>query len=142
MPRRGLGIDPRIAALVGMAALFAGASRALLTTVIFAFETTGQPAGLLPLLGACTAAYLVSAIMMRNTIITEKIARRGVRGPSQYKADYLERILVGDACERDVVTLRADQTIGEVRAWIARDTPKSSIKAIPSWAPRARCSGC
>ena len=126
-----LGIDPRIAALVGMAALFAGASRALLTTVVFAFETTGQPAGLLPLLGACTAAYLVSAMMMRNTIMTEKIARRGVRVPSEYKADYLERILVGDACEHDVVTLGADQTIGEVRAWIARATPESQHQGYP-----------
>src|SRR6202020_897533 len=54
------GIDPRIAALVGMAAIFAGSARALLTAVVFAFETTGQPAGLLPLLGGCTAAYLIS----------------------------------------------------------------------------------
>jgi CIC family chloride channel protein len=43
-----LGIDPRIAALVGMAAMFAGASRALLASVVFAFETTRQPIGLLP----------------------------------------------------------------------------------------------
>src|SRR3546814_7631278 len=62
-----LGVNPNVAALVGMAAIFAGASRALLTTVVFALETTGQPAGLLPLLGACTAAYLVSALMMRRS---------------------------------------------------------------------------
>ena len=47
----GLGVDARIAALVGMAAIFAGASRALLASVVFAFETTRQPIGLLPLLG-------------------------------------------------------------------------------------------
>ncbi|TCV97771.1 voltage-gated chloride channel [Luteibacter rhizovicinus] len=68
----GLGIDPRIAGLVGMAAMFAGASRALLTAVVFAFETIAQPAGLLPLLGGCTAAYLLSALFMRHTIMTEK----------------------------------------------------------------------
>src|SRR5205823_11310458 len=50
-----LGIDVRIAALVGMAAMFAGASRALLASVVFAFETTRQPIGLLPLLSGCTA---------------------------------------------------------------------------------------
>src|SRR3546814_6051762 len=55
----GMHIDPRIAALVGMAAIFAGSSRALLTAVVFAFETTRQPACLLPLLGGCTAAYLI-----------------------------------------------------------------------------------
>ena len=41
-----------------MAAMFAGASRALLASVVFAFETTRQPLGLLPLLGGCTAAFL------------------------------------------------------------------------------------
>src|SRR5512132_3231869 len=61
-----LGVDPRIAGLVGMAAMFAGASRALLTSIVFAFETTLQPLGLLPLLGGCTAAYLVSLFRMRH----------------------------------------------------------------------------
>lgn len=112
----GLGIDPRIAGLVGMAAIFAGASRALLTSVVFAFETTQQPHGLLPLLGGCTAAYLVSALTMRNTIMTEKIARRGVRVPTEYAADYLEQVAVGDACSREVVSLRTSDALGDVRS--------------------------
>ncbi len=82
----GLGIDPRIAALVGMAAIFAGASRALLTSVVFAFETTRQPIGLLPLLGGCTAAFVISSLMMRYTIMTEKLARRGTHVPTEYIA--------------------------------------------------------
>ena len=110
-----LGIDPRIAGLVGMAAIFAGASRALLASVVFAFETTQQPAGLLPLLGGCAAAYLVSALIMRNTIMTEKIARRGVRVPTEYQADYLEQVLVRDACSRDVVSLRTSDELGDIR---------------------------
>jgi H+/Cl- antiporter ClcA len=125
------GIDPRIAALVGMAAIFAGASRALLTAVVFAFETTGQPAGLLPLLGGCTAAYLISALMMRNTIMTEKIARRGVRVPSEYAADYLDQVAVGDACSRGVVTLRTTQTLGEVRHWLNEGSPEAQHQGFP-----------
>ncbi len=111
------GIDPRIAGLVGMAAIFAGASRALLASVVFAFETTLQPLGLLPLLGGCTAAYLVSCFLMRNTIMTEKIARRGVRVPSEYAADYLDQLWVKDVASRDVVTLRAADTLAAVRGW-------------------------
>ena len=114
-----LGVDPRIAGLVGMAAIFAGASRALLTSVVFAFETTGQAHGLLPLLGGCAAAYLVSALAMRNTIMTEKIARRGVRVPTEYSADYLEQVLVRDACSRGVVSLRTSDELGEVRRRLA-----------------------
>ena len=74
----GAAVDVRVAALVGMAAIFAGASRALLASVVFAFETTQQSMTLLPLLGGCTVAVprLVSHLM-RNTIMTEKIVRRG-----------------------------------------------------------------
>src|SRR6476660_5289174 len=89
-----LGVDIRIAALVGMAALFAGASRAMLASVVFAFETTLQPLGLLPLLGGCSASFLVSCYLMQNTIMTEKIARRGIRVPSEYAADFLDQVLV------------------------------------------------
>ncbi len=75
------GLDLRIGALVGMAALFAGASRAFLASVVFAFELTHQPLGLLPLFAGCAASYLVSCLLMRNTLMTEKISRRGVLVP-------------------------------------------------------------
>jgi chloride channel protein, CIC family len=126
-----LGVDPRIGALVGMAAMFAGASRALLASVVFAFETTRQPLGLLPLLGGCSAAYLVSCLLMKHSIMTEKIARRGVRVPSEYAADYLEQVLVRDAALRDVVTLRATQTLAEVRGWLASSAPGSGHQGFP-----------
>ncbi|HEV2719341.1 MAG TPA: chloride channel protein [Thermoanaerobaculia bacterium] len=113
-------IDPRISALVGMAAMFAGASRALLASVVFAFETTLQPLGLLPLLGGCTAGYLVSALLMRNTIMTEKLARRGVRVPAEYAADFLDQISVGAACTHDVIALREDQTAADVHDIVAK----------------------
>jgi H+/Cl- antiporter ClcA/predicted transcriptional regulator len=113
-----IGIDPRMAGLIGMAAMFAGASRALLASVVFAFETTLQSSGLLPLLGGCTAAYLISSMMMKHTIMTEKIARRGLHVPSEYAADHLSRTLVHDAVMRQVTTLRAEQTIEDVRAWM------------------------
>jgi CIC family chloride channel protein len=113
------GIDPRICALVGMAAMFAGASRALLASVVFAFETTLQPIGMLPLLAGCTAGYLVSSMLMRNTIMTEKLARRGVRVPSEYAADFLDRINVADACSRNTHTVNVNATIGEVHGMLA-----------------------
>ncbi len=126
-----LQVDPRIAALVCMAAIFAGASRAFLTSVVFAFETTQQPHGLLPLLGGCAAAYLVSGLMMRNTIMTEKIVRRGVRVPSEYAVDHLERIHVGEACSREVVSLQATQALGEVRRWLQSGEAAASHQGYP-----------
>lgn len=136
-----LHVDPRLAALVSMAAIFSGASRALLTSVVFAFETTQQPHALLPLLGACTAAYLISGLMMRNTIMTEKIVRRGVRVPSEYSADYLDQVLVRDACSRDVVSLQANQRIAAVRDWIGTDLADAKHQGFPVLDADARLIG-
>jgi CIC family chloride channel protein len=79
-----LHLDPHAMALVAMAALFAGSSRALLTSVLFALEATKQPLGLVPLLGCCSIAYLVSSLAMKNSIMTEKIIRRGLKVPHEY----------------------------------------------------------
>ena len=126
-----LGVDERVAALVGMAAMFAGASRALLASVVFAFETTRQPMSLLPLLGGCTAAYLVSAMTMRNTIMTEKIARRGLRVVTDYTADFLAQVLVSAAAAAPVVVLRADDTLESVRKWIGKHAEGSAHQGFP-----------
>ena len=125
------GIDPRVAALVGMAAMFAGASRALLTSAVFAFETTLQPMGLLPLLGGCSAAYLVSCLGMRHTIMTEKIARRGIRTPAEYMADALDQIVVRSVASTAVIALQAEDTVEEVRQWIASGAEGSSHQGFP-----------
>jgi chloride channel protein, CIC family len=136
-----LGVDARVAALIGMAAMFAGASRALLASIVFAFETTLQPLALLPLAAGCVAAFLVSALLMKDTIMTEKIARRGVRVPVDYVADYLDSILVGEAASSDVVSLQANQTLGEIRDWIAQRGPGSTHHGFPVLDQRLRLVG-
>jgi len=125
------GIDVRIASLVGMAAMFAGASRAVLASAVFAFETTLQPLGLLPLLAGCTASYLVSCLLMRHSIMTEKIARRGVRVPVEYSADFLDQILVNDVGAKTIVSLKAEDTLGGVRGWLHSNAPGTSHQGFP-----------
>lgn len=89
-----LKISIPMAALIGMSSMFAGASRAYLTSITFALEATMQSNALLPLLGACTASYLVSFFFMENTIMTEKIARRGIYTPDSYEPDILRSLTV------------------------------------------------
>lgn len=125
------GVDPRMAALVGMAAIFVGASRALLTSIVFALETTHQSSGLLPLLGGCAAAYLISSLVMRNTIMTEKITRRGVRVPSEYAADYLEQVLVSSAMSDGVVSLRTSDELAGVRSWLQAGSEDAHHQGYP-----------
>ena len=124
-------VDPRIAALVGMTAIFAGASHALLAAIVFTFEITRQPFGLLPLLAGGTAAYFVSLLLNHNSIMTEKLARRGAQVRVEYTADYLAQRLVRETALRDVVALRAEQSLGEVRRWLTSRVPGSSHQGFP-----------
>ncbi len=127
----GLGVDPRIAALVGMATMFAGASRAMLACAVFAFETTMQPLGLLPLLGGCAAAYLTSSLLSRNSLMTEKIARRGIRTPSEYMADVLDQVYVREIASNTVVSLRAEHSLTTARDWIAAGGKGTTHQGFP-----------
>ncbi|MGD0389503.1 MAG: chloride channel protein [Tepidisphaeraceae bacterium] len=127
----GANVDPHIAALVGMAALFAGASRGLLTSAVFAYETTLQPLGLLPLLGGCTAAYFVSCLLMRNTIMTEKIARRGVDVPSEYLSDLLAFLKVSQVASSKVAILWADETVQSIRHRLSTGQPDWTHQGYP-----------
>jgi len=114
-------------ALIGMASMFAGASRALLTSIVFAFESTMQPHGLLPLLGACIAAYFVSFFLMKHgTIMTEKINRRGVFTPNAYEADILQRLNVEAVMQEDPPVLSGDNTVAEVKEW-ARESANENL---------------
>jgi H+/Cl- antiporter ClcA len=125
------GITVPLAALVGMSAMFAGASRAWITSIVFALETTGQSNALLPLLAACTAAYFVSFLLMKNTIMTEKIARRGVKAPDSYRPDLLEQIAAGQVMDETGLVLSEDNTIREATSWLSQaGEPESNFFII------------
>jgi len=117
----GSGITITLAALTGMSAMFAGASRALLTSIIFALEVTGQSNALLPLLASCTASYLVSFFLMESTIMTEKITRRGVKTPDSYEPDILEKILVKEVIKENELVINEENSIRDVRQWLEKE---------------------
>ena len=68
---------------------------------------------------------------MRNTIMTEKIARRGVRVPAEYAADFLEQLLVRDSASRPVVTMNAEESIETVRTWMASGADTAHHQGFP-----------
>lgn len=111
-------ISISMAALIGMSAMFAGASRAYLTSIAFALESTMQSHALLPLLGACTASYMVSFFFMKNTIMTEKISRRGVSTPDSYEPDILKKLTVAQIVKADALMLSAENSIKEIRSFL------------------------
>lgn len=126
-----LHVHPGVAALVGMAAMFSGASRAMLTSAVFALETTGQASALGPLLCGCVGAYAVSCLTMRTTIMTEKITRRGVRVPAEYSADPLAQLSVAQACTRPAFMLPARAQVGALREWMNSHAPHTDHQGYP-----------
>jgi CIC family chloride channel protein len=114
------GIDPRVAALVGMTAMFAGASRALMASITFALESTQQIHVVVPIVAGVSVAYFASCVMMRTTIMTEKLVRRGVSVAGEYDVDPLAHVLVGTIATRKLKTVDADRTVGEVVATLDR----------------------
>lgn len=125
------GINIPLAALIGMSSMFAGASRAYLTSIVFALESTGQFHSLLPLLGGCTAAYLVSFFLMENTIMTEKIARRGVVTPNSYEPDFLNTISVKQVLKGAMVVFKYDRTLAQVREWLKENATNQRYFIVP-----------
>jgi len=122
-----------MAALVGMAALFAGASRAILTSIVFAMETTMQESTLLPLIAGCSTAYLVSFILMRSTIMTEKIKRRGIEMPESYRPDMLElrRVFeIMSPIESTLFTVSESLSVRDARESVSKEGVENEDRSI------------
>ncbi len=68
---------------------------------------------------------------MRHSIMTEKIARRGVRVPAEYAADFLAQLVVKDDAASQVATVAATQTLAQVRDWVAAHAPGSQHQGFP-----------
>lgn len=103
-------------ALLGMAAMLGGTMRAPLTGAMFAVELTGD-VGMLPsLLAASVAAYAVTVLLLKRSILTEKIARRGQHITREYAIDPHEFTRVSEVMVRSVDTLSADLSITDAVA--------------------------
>ena len=105
-------------ALLGMAAMLGGTLPAPLTGIVFAVEVTGDAGALPPLLAATMAAYAVTVLLLKRSILTEKIARRGLHVTREYGIDPYEFTRVGAVMTKDVETLDADLTVAEAAAAI------------------------
>ena len=111
-------------ALIGMAGMMSGTMRAPLTGSLFAVELTGQFDVLLPVLAASGAAYGVTVLLMRRSILTEKIARRGVHITREYSVDPFQLMRVRDVMVAEVESLPASLPIDEAVAFFTAEAPR------------------
>src|ERR1700685_3883590 len=114
-------------ALVAMGAVFGAASRATFSFIIFAFEITRDYNSVLPLmLVSVIADGIAMWLMPRASIMTEKLARRGLHIHQEYEADVLQQVRVSETMDQDAPTLPADMKVGELSDLIARRDPSVS----------------
>jgi H+/Cl- antiporter ClcA/CBS domain-containing protein len=91
--------------LLGMTAALAGVTRSPLTAVVFSVELTHDVEILMPLLVVSTVAHLVSVLVLKRSILTEKVARRGFHVSREYQVGPLEVLFVREVMATDVLTV-------------------------------------
>ncbi|HEY5266323.1 MAG TPA: chloride channel protein [Acidimicrobiales bacterium] len=108
------GATPGVWALVGLAGALAGVTRSPFTAIIFAFELTYDQRILLPLLVAATLAHLVSVLVLKRSILTEKVARRGFHVMREYSVDPLEATFVREVMDTEVFTIDPEDRLADI----------------------------
>jgi H+/Cl- antiporter ClcA/CBS domain-containing protein len=116
-------VGPGFWALVALSGVIGGVMRSPLTGVIFALELTHRYEALLPLVIAASTAYCVSVLLLKRSVLTEKIARRGYHLSREYDVDPLEILFVGEVMEHDVLTFEHDLSAQDAFAAISDVDP-------------------
>jgi len=115
LPWEGVGFWP----LISMGAILGGTMRSPLTGVIFALELTHDVNVLLPLLLAVTIAHGFTVLVLRRSILTEKVSRRGFHLSREYAIDPLEIIFAREVARAGIVALPADASTADAAAALA-----------------------
>ncbi|HUV11159.1 MAG TPA: chloride channel protein [Acidimicrobiia bacterium] len=110
-----VGIPPGAMALVAMSATVGASTGASLTFIVFAFELTRDYNAILPLMLASVLANLVTLLLLKHNLLTEKLGRGGIGVPKRYEPDVLRGTLVKQAMSTPAATIGAGATVGDAR---------------------------
>jgi len=117
LPHEGAGFWP----LVSMGAILGGTMRAPFTAVLFALELTHDINVLLPLLVAAMLAHGTTVLLLKRSILTEKVARRGFHLTREYAIDPLEILFVREVMRTKLAVLPAEATVEDLRELVLRE---------------------
>jgi CIC family chloride channel protein len=118
-------------AIVAMAATFGAATRATFTSIVFVFELTRDYDVILPLMLATVIADLVFSAVNEDSLMTEKLRRRGLRIRRHYGIDPFSTATIAEIMTTDVRTLPADATLGQARACFVSPAVGAAHGAYP-----------
>jgi H+/Cl- antiporter ClcA len=133
--------DPGFWALLGMAAILGGTMRAPLTATVFAVELTGNLGAMPALFVASVAAFAVTVLLMRRSILTERIARRGHHITREYTIDPFLHTRVEQIMAKPVHTLAASIPVAEAVQFFAVAEGARRHKSYPLVGEDGRLAG-
>ncbi|MGA7985463.1 MAG: chloride channel protein [Burkholderiales bacterium] len=99
-------VAPGFWALMSLAAVVGGVMRSPLTGIVFAMELTHQWDAVMPLVVSSTVAFLLSVLVLRRSVLTEKVVRKGTHLTREYSVDPLEVFLVSELMPRSFLCFR------------------------------------
>ncbi|MCB9419165.1 MAG: chloride channel protein [Ardenticatenaceae bacterium] len=108
-----LNLDPPAFAMVGMAAVLAGAVHTPLTASLLLFEMTNDYRIILPLMFAVVVSMLISQQMQKDSVYTLGLARKGIRIQRGRDIELLQAITVEDVMDKDMPALPVNETLEE-----------------------------
>lgn len=115
-------MGPGFWAMIGLGAMLSGTLRVPMTAIVFTVEETHDWNMFLPLLLGCVASYAVSAVLLRRSILTEKVARRGYHLSSEYAVDPLELLYAREVMRTPAVILSPQSTLEEAAPAVSAET--------------------
>jgi len=114
-------LDPGAFALVGMAAVFTGVSRAPFTSILIVFEITGDYGLVLPLMLAVAIATVLANRIHPESAYTSPLVRMGIHTVPSDQVDILATIRIADLHLRPPVTVKPSSTLAEVEGVLRRN---------------------
>jgi CBS domain-containing protein len=124
-----------------MGAILGGTMRSPFTGVVFALELTHDFNMLLPLLVANTLAYTISVLVLKRSILTEKVSRRGFHLTREYSIDPLEILFVREVMRTHVAAFDESTTLGQAAAHLRPDHSPRGQHLYPVLDGEARLAG-
>ena len=102
-------------AVVAMAATFGASTQATFTAIVFVFELTRAYDVVLPLMLASVIADVVYSAVNRDSLMTEKLRRRGLNIGRHYCTDPFSNVRLHEIMSTSVITLADSATVGDAR---------------------------
>lgn len=111
----GGGLNVSVFALIGLAAVFAGATRAPLTMIFMGAEMTGNYLLIIPLMITCSISYLTCRALMKESIYTQTLADKGLKISLGGNITILSTTKVEEIMDKNIIAMHTESKMKDLK---------------------------